>query len=72
VPQVIREVLDLYRSERRASESFRGWVERTPPEQITTRLQPLIDEAGDSEETFVDWGDMETYSLKLGRGECAA
>ncbi len=21
---------------------------------------------------FIDWGDQETYSLKLGRGECAA
>ena len=72
VPQVIRELLDLYRSERHASESFRGWVERTPTEEITSRLQPLIDEAGESEDTFVDWGDIETYSLKLGRGECAA
>jgi len=69
---VIRELLDLYRSERHASESFRGWVERTPTEEITSRLQPLIDEAGESEDTFVDWGDIETYSLKLGRGECAA
>jgi len=72
VPQVIHEVLGLYRRERRPSESFRSWVERTPQEEITARLQPLIDEAGGSEETFVDWGDIETYSLKLGRGECAA
>jgi hypothetical protein len=25
-----------------------------------------------SEDLFVDWGDTETYSLKLGRGECVA
>ena len=24
------------------------------------------------EDLFVDWGDTETYSLKLGRGECVA
>jgi len=23
-------------------------------------------------EVFMDWGDNENYSLKLGRGECAA
>jgi len=72
VPQVIREVLDLYRSKRHPGETFRGWVERTPPEHLISRLQPLIDEAGESEDTFVDWGDIETYSLQLGRGECAA
>jgi hypothetical protein len=25
-----------------------------------------------TEDLFVDWGDTETYSLKLGRGECVA
>ncbi len=26
----------------------------------------------DTDDLFIDWGDQETYSLKLGRGECAA
>jgi len=25
-----------------------------------------------TEDIFVDWGDTEIYSLKLGRGECVA
>ena len=25
-----------------------------------------------TEDIFLDWGDTETFSLKLGRGECAA
>jgi len=35
-------------------------------------LHKYIDTSGDVEDLFVDWGDQETYSLKLGRGECAA
>jgi len=37
-----------------------------------SRLRPFADVQEPSEELFVDWGDTETYSLKLGRGECAA
>ena len=66
VPQVVREVVALYQGERRPGESFRSWVERTPQQEITTRLQPFINDAEDSEETFVDWGDVETYSLEAG------
>jgi sulfite reductase beta subunit-like hemoprotein len=71
IPQVIRELLDLYRSHREPGEQFRNWAERTPHPEIAARLQPLVAAAGESPDTFVDWGDIETYSLKLGRGECA-
>jgi sulfite reductase beta subunit-like hemoprotein len=71
IPQVIRELLDFYRSEREPGEGFRNWVERTPQQEIAARLQPLVAAAEESADTFVDWGDIETYSLKLGRGECA-
>jgi sulfite reductase beta subunit-like hemoprotein len=72
IPQVIRELLAFYRTEREAGEQFRSWVERTPHKEITARLQPLVETAEETADTFVDWGDMETYSLKLGRGECAS
>ncbi len=71
IPQVIRELLAFYRSRRSNGEAFRDWVERTSQQEITERLQPLIATAEESADTFVDWGDIETYSLKLGRGECA-
>jgi len=35
-------------------------------------LKPLADFENASPDLFVDWGDTETYSLKLGRGECVA
>lgn len=72
VPEVIRELLRLYKTGREAGEGFRSWAERTPQQEITSRLQPLVEAAESSEDTFIDWGDMETYSLKLGRGECAS
>jgi sulfite reductase beta subunit-like hemoprotein len=72
VPNVIREILDFYRNERHEGENFRQWVERTPPTEITSRLKRYADLAEHDPETFVDWGDTEIYSLKLGRGECAS
>jgi sulfite reductase beta subunit-like hemoprotein len=72
VPQVIRELLEFYRTQREPGEEFRGWVERTPQQEIVARLRPFADVAANQEDLFVDWGDVETYSLKLGRGECAA
>jgi hypothetical protein len=47
-------------------------VERTPPAEITDRLKPYAEAAEKSADSFVDWGDTDTYSLKLGRGECAS
>jgi hypothetical protein len=35
-------------------------------------LRPFIDTIDKRDDLFVDQGDRETYSLKLGRGECAA
>jgi len=72
VPEVIRELLALYRSGRQPSEGFRAWAERTPQEEIVAKLRPLAETAENEEELFVDWGDTETYSLQLGREECAA
>jgi hypothetical protein len=47
-------------------------VTRTPDKTIKERLLPLAEVTATSEDIFVDWGDTETYSLKLGRGECVA
>ncbi len=72
IPGVIRELLTFYKSDRAANEGFRSWAERTSHKVIHDRLQPLVAVAEESADTFVDWGDIETYSLKLGRGECAS
>ena len=72
IPAIIRELLAFYQQDRRPGEAFTAWVGRTPDKDISERLRPFADVTDASEEFFVDWGDTETYSLKLGRGECAA
>jgi sulfite reductase beta subunit-like hemoprotein len=72
IPVIIREILSFYKFDRRAAEPFAEWVARTPDEDIIARIRPLADVSNASEDLFVDWGDTETYSLKLGRGECVA
>ena len=72
VPAILRELLAFYQQDRQAAETFSAWVARTPDKTISDRLRPLADVNQASEDFFVDWGDTETYSLKLGRGECVA
>ncbi len=72
IPAIIRGLLEFYQMNRQARETFSSWVARTPDESIKARLQPFADVNSSSEDIFVDWGDTETYSLKLGRGECVA
>jgi len=72
IPGIIRELLSFYQQDRQRGETFSSWVTRTPDKAITERLRPLVDVSKAPEDLFVDWGDTETYSLKLGRGECVA
>jgi sulfite reductase beta subunit-like hemoprotein len=72
IPAIIRELLAFYQQDRQAAETFTAWVARTPDKTIKDRLLPLVEVAVTTEDLFVDWGDTETYSLKLGRGECVA
>jgi hypothetical protein len=71
IPEALRELLQFYRQDRDPFEFFRSWVQRTSDDAIARRLAPFTDTSGEVEDLFIDWGDQETYSLKLGRGECA-
>jgi sulfite reductase beta subunit-like hemoprotein len=70
IPAIIRELLAFYQQDRQPGESFSAWVARTPDKNIVERLRPLVEVTNATEDIFLDWGDTETYSLKLGRGEC--
>jgi sulfite reductase beta subunit-like hemoprotein len=72
IPAIIRELLTFYKFDRHVAESFSEWVARTPDAAVIARVGPLANVTNASEDLFVDWGDTETYSLKLGRGECVA
>jgi sulfite reductase beta subunit-like hemoprotein len=71
IPQALHALLDFYREKRSAGEPFQAWVARTPDTAIVERLDPFRKAESEDRELFVDWGDRETYSLQLGRGECA-
>jgi sulfite reductase beta subunit-like hemoprotein len=72
IAAIIRALLAFYQQDRQPRESFSAWVTRTPDSAIVERLRPLVEVTNSTEDIFLDWGDTETFSLKLGRGECAA
>jgi sulfite reductase beta subunit-like hemoprotein len=72
IPQALRELIQFYREGRAEGESFRDWSLRTRDDDIIHRLRPFAQRNPEAEDLFVDWGDTETYSLKIGRSECAA
>jgi sulfite reductase beta subunit-like hemoprotein len=72
IPAIIRELLSFYQQDRQAAETFTAWVTRTADKSIKERLLPVTEVTATSGDIFMDWGDTETYSLKLGRGECVA
>lgn len=72
IPAIVRQILAFYQQDRQPGESFGSWVTRTPDKAIVECLRPLVEVTNATEDIFLDWGDTETFSLKLGRGECAA
>ena len=72
IPAIIRELVAFYQQDRHLGESFNAWVGRTPDKSIVERLRPFTEVTHSTEDIFLDWGDAEAFSLKLGRGECAA
>ncbi len=71
IPPALRALLELYRRDRSAGEPFTAWAMRAPKDVLAETLQPFADTTAEIADLFVDWGDQETYSLKIGRGECA-
>jgi sulfite reductase beta subunit-like hemoprotein len=72
IPQAFRTIIDAYKSDRREGEKFPQWADRTSDAEIVRMLEPHLDAESNEADLFFDWGDEATYSLKLGRGECAA
>jgi sulfite reductase beta subunit-like hemoprotein len=71
-PVAVERVLSHYKSNRQEGETFRAYVMRNKVEFFKTLTADLVKPAVTNPEMFRDWGDDEAYSLKLGRGECAA
>lgn len=66
-------VLDHYKTNHREGETFRNYVLRYKVEFFKKELlADLAKPPVDDPDMLKDWGDDENFSLKLGRGECAA
>jgi sulfite reductase beta subunit-like hemoprotein len=71
-PEAVRRVLEHYAANRVAGESFREYVLRHKVETFRLMTNDLAKPVELYPEMYRDWGDEAEYSLKLGRGECAA
>jgi sulfite reductase beta subunit-like hemoprotein len=70
--EAVRRVLEHYTNNRVEGESFREYVLRYKVETFRTMTNELAKPAEMFPEIYQDWGDDIGFSLKLGRGECAA
>lgn len=71
-PVAIRRVLDHWVENRANGETFREYVMRNKVETFRAMTADLVKPAELFPELYKDWGDVEDFSLQLGRGECAS
>ena len=71
-PVAVERILDHYIANRIEGESFREYVMRFKVEFFREAITDLAKPIEIAPEMYQDWGDDQAFSLKLGRGECAA
>ncbi len=70
-PEALNRVLDHYVANRLDGERFRDYVMRSKVDTFKKMTADLAKPAELFPELYQDWGDEISYSLQLGRGECA-
>lgn len=68
---VLRTVLDDYKQNSIADESFHNYYDRLGKDYFYQLLKPLADLTTLKDDEFVDWGHEETFVTAIGVGECA-
>jgi sulfite reductase beta subunit-like hemoprotein len=71
-PTAVERVLEHYAANRNGDEPFRDYVMRFKVETFRALTKDLAKPLEVFPELYRDWGDEVDFSLKLGRGECAA
>ena len=71
-PEALTRVLDHYRANRQAGETFREYVQRFQVKMFRELTADLTKPIELDPDMYKDWGDTVDFSLELGRGECAA
>jgi sulfite reductase (ferredoxin) len=72
VPEAVRRLIALYRSEKQADEDFPTFAARVDVQRVrglVADLQTPI--PTDAEPLFVDFGDAQDFKVETGEGECA-
>ncbi|MGH1384991.1 HEPN domain-containing protein [Kordia sp.] len=70
-PIALRQILDDFKVNALAEESFLDYYERKEKSYFYTLLKPLSDSTALQEEDFIDWGNEKPYIKAVGIGECA-
>ncbi|HTE00248.1 MAG TPA: hypothetical protein VK668_13235 [Mucilaginibacter sp.] len=68
---VLRAVLDDYKLNSIADETFHNYYDRQGKDYFYQMLKPLADLTTLKDDEFVDWGHEETFVTAIGVGECA-
>jgi sulfite reductase (ferredoxin) len=69
--QVLRDILDDYKTNSIEDEVFHNYYDRQGKDYFYQMLKPLADLTTLTDEDFVDWGHVESYEKAIGVGECA-
>jgi sulfite reductase beta subunit-like hemoprotein len=72
VPTAVLRVVDHFKQNRVEGEDFRDYVLRHKVEFFRAMVSDIAKPSTSDPEVFKDWGDDASYSLQLGRGECAS
>ncbi len=68
---VLRAVLDDYKANSIADETFHNYYDRQGKDYFYHLLKPLANLENLTDDEFVDWGHQETFATAIGVGECA-
>lgn len=71
-PEAVRRVIEHFIANRQPDETFREYVVRNKVETFRAMTADLAKPIEIDPDFYMDWGDNETFSLQLGRAECAA
>ncbi len=72
IPEAVQRTLEHYIANRQVGETFREYVLRLKVETFRALTADLAKPMEYEPDMYLDWGDTDTFSLQLGRAECAA
>ncbi|MBI3635101.1 MAG: hypothetical protein HY216_02635 [Candidatus Rokubacteria bacterium] len=74
VPEAVKTLLVLYRSERAEGEAFHAFVDRIGHERLAAVVEPWTElpSPADAPDKYIDWGADQRFTVETGPGECAA